>query len=157
MPQRERFTAAEWRTLQFSVLDVLTMVTKVEGPGDIDTKEKAAFVRLLETPGRIHDPLLREVIGSLAGEFGDVVTAYTAQYRFDPAYFEAAFRRAGALLDRHLPAEEAQGYKSALAMVLGGYLADASDDARGGADSVSDQEVRAITVIARWLGADTRA
>jgi hypothetical protein len=153
MPLADRFSAAEWRTLQFSVLDVFTMVTKVEGPTGMDAREKDAFVRLLGDPGRIRDPLLREVMAALSDDFAAVVAAYKAQYRFEPAYFEAGFRRAGTLLDARLPAEEAREFKSALTVVVGGYLADASDDARGGTDTVGEQEMRAITVIARWLGA----
>jgi hypothetical protein len=127
-------------------------VTNVEGPTGVDAREKDAFVRLLQDPGRLRDPLLREAMESLAAEFALIVPEYKAQYRFEPAYFEAAFRRVGELLDDRLGPAEARETKTALTVVLGGYLANASDDARPGRDHVSEQEVRAITVITHWLG-----
>ena len=51
MPTPKPFSEAEWKSLQFAVLDVFMMVSNVEGEGIDDAEARAPARRLGAEPG----------------------------------------------------------------------------------------------------------
>lgn len=154
MNKHQLFSAEEWKVLQFAVLDVFMMVSQIDGTSGMDEAESNAFMDLLENPSSTENLLVRELLASIAPTWKHVFDAYQSQYRFDPAYFEKAFARVKALVDSKLSKSEAQDFKVALALHLGGVIANASGSGAAGMGQVSDTELKAMTVIAKWLGTD---
>ncbi len=150
------FSAQEWQVLQFAVLDVFTMVSKIDGLPGMDEAEQNAFIDLLKNPGLVEDVLLKELLASIATTWKHVIDAYNAQYRFNRPYFERGFSRVKTLVDRKLDGEEARAFKMALATNLGGIIANASGRGEPGMDHLSEDELQAITAIAIWLGMETK-
>ena len=109
---------------------------------------------LLENPASTENLLVRELLASIAPTWKHVLDAYQSQYRFAPAYFEQAFSRVKVLVDSKLSSNEAQDFKVALALHLGGVIANASGSGASGMGRVSDNELKAMTAIAKWLGTD---
>ncbi len=149
------FSAQEWRMLQFAVLDVFTMVSKVDGASGMDEAEQNAFIDLLENPAIVDDPLLKELLASISTAWKHVIDAYNKQFRFDRPYFEKGFSRVKDLVDRRLAKDEGKAFKMALAANLGGIIANASGSGEPGMGRLSEDELYAITAIAIWLGAGT--
>jgi hypothetical protein len=154
MGKHRLFSAKEWQALQFAVIDVFMMVSEMEGPGGMDEAEQNALIDLLENPASIENPLLRELLVSIAPTWKHVLDAYDSQFLFSEAYFDGSFSRARAIVDSRLGRDEAQAFKVALSTHLGGIIANASGNAEPGMGRLSDDEVQAITAIAIWLGAD---
>ena len=155
MGRHRLFTAREWQTLQFAVLDVFMMVSKIDGAQSMDEEEQNAFIDLLEHPAFVEETLLRELLASIAPTWKHVLDAYDAQYLFSETYFEQAFSRVRTLVDDKLDKDEAQEFKIALSTHLGGIIANASGNGEPGMGRMSEDELQAITAIALWLGADT--
>lgn len=154
MGKHRLFSPAEWQALQFAVLDVFTMVSQIEGPSGMDEAEQNAFIDLLVNPSPIDDPLLRDLLASIASTWKHVLDAYSAQYRYDEGYFEQAFSRVQGIVDRTLATDEGTAFKVALAAQLGGIIANASGTPEPGLGRLSEDELEAITAISIWLGAD---
>ncbi len=154
MTMHQLFSTEEWQVLQFAVLDVVMMVSQIDGASGMDEAESNAFMDLLENPASAENLLVQELLASIAPTWKHVLDAYQSQYRFDPAYFENAFSRVKALVDSRLSKSEAQDFKFALAMYLGGVIANASGSGATGMGRISDTELKAMTVIAKWLGTD---
>lgn len=154
MGKRQMFSADEWRVLEFAVVDVFMFVSQIEGTTGMDEAEMKAFMDLLENPSSVENPLVSELLASIAPTWQNVLDAYKAQYRFEPAYFEQAFSRARAVIDGKLGKSEAQDFKVALALHFGGAIANASGPGAPGMGGVSPTELKAMTVIAKWLGTD---
>jgi len=141
--------------LQFAVLDVFMMVSKIEGATGMDEAEENAFIDLLDNPATIENTLLCELLASIGPTWKHVLDAYNAQYRHNEGYFEQAFSRVRSLVDRRLGKDEAQDFKVALATHLGGIIANASGRGEPGMGRLSEDELQAITAIALWLGTET--
>lgn len=141
--------------LQFAVLDVFTMVSKVDGKSGMDEEEQNAFIDLLENPAFVEDPLLKELLASISTAWKHVIDAYNGQFRFSRPYFEQGFSRVKDLVDRKLGKDEGKAFKMALATHLGGIIANASGNGEPGMGHLSENELEAITAIAIWLGAAT--
>jgi hypothetical protein len=154
MSKHQLFSAQEWQVLQFAVIDVFMMVSQIEGASGMDKAESNAFMDLLEKPESIENMLVRELLASIAQTWKQLLNAYKSQYRFAPAYFEQAFSRVKVLIDSKLSNNEAQDFKVALAIHLGGVIANASGSGAAGMGRVSDTELKAMTAIAKWLGTD---
>ena len=149
------FSAQEWRMLQFAVLDVFTMISKVDGKSGMDEAEQNAFIDLLENPAFVEDMLLTELLASISTSWKHVIDAYNVQFRFTRPYFEQGFSRIRDLIDRKLGKDEGRAFKMALATNLGGIIANASGTGEPGMGHLSEDELQAITAIATWLGAGT--
>jgi hypothetical protein len=148
------FSQEEWRLLQFAVLDVLMMVSQIEGEGGIDELETQAFYGLLQQPELADSALLQEVVTSLASDLQDIMTAHQSRYKFDPLYFENAFKRVGTILDTRLSRDVASQFKKALAFQVGGLIADAAGPETPSMGRVGETELRAVAAIAEWLGTE---
>lgn len=157
MSKHQLFSVEEWKALQFAVLDVFMMVSQIDGASGMDDAEANAFMELLERPSLIDNMLVRELLTSIAPTWKHVLDAYQSQYKFDPAYFEKSFLHVKELIERKLTKSEAQDFKVALALHLGGVIANASGSGAVGMGQVSDIELKAMTMIAKWLGADMAA
>ena len=155
MGKHQLFSAQEWQVLQFAVLDVFMMVSKIEGSPGMDEAEENAFIDLLDNPASIENMLLRELLASIGLTWKHVLDAYNAQYRYSERYFEQAFSRVRTLVDHRLGNDEAQAFKVALATHLGGIIANASGSGEPGMGKLSEDELQAITAIAIWLGTET--
>jgi hypothetical protein len=154
MSKRQLFSNQEWQDLQFAVIDVFMMVSQIEGASGMDEAEANAFMDLLENPASIDNPLVCELLASIAPTWKHVLDAYKSQYHFTPNYFEQAFSRVKVLIDSKLSKDEAQDFKVGLALHLGGVIANASGSGAAGMDRISKTELQAMTAIAKWLGTD---
>lgn len=155
MDTHRLFSAQEWQILQFAVLDVFTMVSKIDGMSGMDAAEENAFIDLLENPAFVENTLLKELLASISLTWKHVLDAYNAQFQFSRSYFEQGFSRVKILVDRKLGKDEGKAFKMALATNLGGIIANASGNGEPGMGHMSEDELQAITAIALWLGADT--
>jgi hypothetical protein len=155
MSKHQLFSAQEWQTLQFSVLDVFMLVSGIDGNAASDDAEDEALARLLENPDQSQNPLVQELLTSIAVAWKHVLDAYHAQYRFDGQYFEQAFSRVKALVDWKLTTGDAQDFKVALSTQVGGLFANASGPETPDLGRVSESELLAIASVSKWLGTNT--
>jgi hypothetical protein len=154
MTNQQLFSPNEWRNLQFGVLDVFMMVSQIDGKTGMDAAEKDEFFFILKHPGFSDNELLRELLASLANDPQGILKVYSPQYRFDPNYFENSFNRIGSIVDDKMDKETATSFKEALAVQLGGAIANASGEGMAGLGKVEERELLAITTIAKWLKTD---
>lgn len=154
MSNQQLFSEQDWRNLQFGVLDVFMMVSQIDGASGMDTAEREEFLFILKHPGFSDNSLLRELLTSLASNYATIMKDYAPQYKFSPSYFERSFTRVGAIVDKKLDRKVATGFKEALALQLGGAIANASGEGMTGLGKVEESELLAITTIAKWLKAD---
>lgn len=154
MSKHRLFSEEEWKVLQFAVIDVFRVVSQVDGAIGIDEAEWTAFATLLENPASTENLLLRELLASIALTLKHTLDAHQSQYRLDRTYFEQAFTRVKVLIDSKLSKGEAQDFKVALALNLGGVIANASGSGATGIGRISNTELNAIAIIAMWLGTD---
>ena len=154
MTNQQLFSEQDWRNLQFGVLDVFMMVSQIDGTSGMDTAEREEFLFILKHPGFSDNSLLRELLTSLASDYVTIMKGYAPQYKFSPSYFERSFTRVGAIVDKNLDEKVATGFKEALALQLGGAIANASGEGMTGLGKVEESELLAITTIAKWLKAD---
>ena len=155
MGKHRLFSAQEWQRLQFAVLDVFMMVSKIDGSPGMDEDEQNAFIDLLEKPAIVEETLLKELLTSIAPTWKHILDAYHSQYRYSQTYFEHAFSGVKTLVDQRLSGDEAQAFKMALSTYLGGIIANASGSGEAGLGRLSKDELEAITAIAIWLGVET--
>jgi HEAT repeat protein len=80
---QDSFTTDDWRTLQFAPFLVLGTVAKIDHPDHIGDAEMAACLEELTEAGaaRYEDPLVREVLESVAQDRDGVLRAFGAEHR----------------------------------------------------------------------------
>jgi len=154
MNNQQLFSQYEWRNLQFALLDVFMMVSQIDGKTGMDEAEREEFLNILKQPNFSKNSLLRELLSTLATDYQSIMKDYTPQYRFDPNYFENSFTRVKSIVDKKLDKGSAQSFKAALALQLGGAIANASGEGMPGLGQVEESELLAITAIAKWLQTD---
>jgi len=151
MPTPKPFSEAEWKSLQFAVLDVFMMVSNVEGEG-IDDAEASAFYEFVTEPSHVSNPVLQQVLSTLASDYKNIIGAFGQTYKFDGPYFEQSFKRAGGILDNRLAASQAEQFKEELVFQLGVSVANAAGPLTPETGRVGKSELQALTAIAKWLG-----
>ena len=154
MNNQQLFSQYEWRNLQFALLDVFMMVSQIDGKTGMDEAEREEFLNILKQPNFSKNSLLRELLSTLATDYQNILEDYSPQYRFDPNYFENSFTRVKSIVDKKLDKGSAQSFKAALALQLGGAIANASGEGMPGLGQVEESELLAITAIAKWLQTD---
>lgn len=141
------FEAAEWRTLQFAPLWVFS--TTAGADNVIDEREVAALSQELAEAGLYRNDLARTVLYSLAENLEAAMAAYAA----DPRDTLGGLSEVADLLERKVPAAEADGFKQAL-IAIGLSICHASGGGFG-VDPMSDEERLAVLLIAGALRAQT--
>lgn len=146
MSEAEKFTPAEWQTLQFSPFWVFAQVAGIDGK--IDDEEQKAFLKELADAPIYKSPLVREVLISVATDMGDLMTAYTA----DTRKVGVGLADVANALDAKADASEAVMFKAAL-VGIAMHVAQASGS-RWSKDKVSKEEETAISFIGAVLRFD---
>jgi tellurite resistance protein len=154
MTKYQKFSQNEWKDLQYAVLDVFMLIAQIDGESEIDDKEGDAFMNILKHPEISKNALLGELLNSLSTDFESILSSYSTQYKFDPSYFESSFTKIGALIDLKLDRETAQHFKQELALTFGGAIANASGNGLPGLGKVEENELLALSAIAKWLNTE---
>jgi hypothetical protein len=143
MSSRGNFTADEWQTLQFAPLWVFSAVASADD--DIDKKELNALAEELKDAPLFKNPLARDVLISVATNFGSIMEAY----RRDSRDILRGLRDVAAVLAAKESPDTAQGFKRAM-LLIGKNVAEAS---RGGlfGPKISKEEKAAIALVAAAL------
>jgi len=147
---RGLFDEEEWRSLQYTPFWVFQAI--VGAKGSTEAAESAILETFLRNAQGIEEPLLAEVVASVAADLERVRGGVIA----DPRPVEDAFPEVRALLDRRVERERADEFKDAL---LG--LAYAIANASGPGfldlgDRVSKEESSAFIHLADLLGVPPR-
>jgi chorismate synthase len=144
---RESYTVEEWRTLQFAPLWVFTAVAGADR--NIDQKEAGALAKELSEWAQFKEPLVQEVLLSVARDLANVMT----QYRTDSRDVMAGLKDVADLLDRKAMQEQVKNFKGAL-LLIGRNIAQASGGGPLGlGDKVSAEEKTALALIMMALRA----
>jgi len=141
MSLRSQFTDAEWETLQFSPLWILTAIGTADGK--IDEKESQKFSELMIKLVDAKDDLVREVVISVISSFANLMEAYKA----DPRKIDVGLKDAADILESKA-SSHSDDFKKVL-LGLAANIADASGPMIG--SKVSDQEKLAFAICATAL------
>jgi hypothetical protein len=144
------FSPDELRTLHFTFIDVLMMVSQIEGEMGMDELEHRAFLNLLNDPGVLDEPLAREAFELLAERWARVFADYQQQYEYSPSYFERSLLRTRIILDKKLGPATQAGFKRAYLQVAI-KIAEASSE-NSTAEPIGPLEQKTIDLIAQTLG-----
>ncbi len=136
----------EWHTLLFAPLWVFSAVAGADGK--IDKAELTAFGRVLEKSLYLPDPLLRELLGSIARDLRGTFDDFAS----DKRTVEEGLAEVVTMLDSKLLAEHAESAKRTL-FALGDRVARASGSGvLGIGERVSRLEEQALLAVAAYLG-----
>ena len=144
MSEQERFTPAEWRTLQFAPFWMFSAV--IGAYSRFDPLEFQAFARCLEAAVGVGGRLSREVLASVVADRD----ALAAAYGTDRRTIAVGLVEVSAVLDRVAP-EEAAEFKGVLVSAIGEGVARARG--RFGIQ-MSDEDADAVTLAAQLLAYD---
>ncbi len=142
MGERDRFTAAQWRTLQFAPFWLLS--TLLGSYNRFDPRAVRVFTRcLVDAAGDpAGGPLGRELLGSVLAELDTVAAAYDA----DPRTIGSGLVEVATLLDRIAP-DAADAVKAVLYGVAEGVAR-----ARGPwGEEVGEDDAKTLTLAAAFL------
>lgn len=148
------FSPDDLRSLHFTFIDILMMVSQIEGETGMDVQEHNAFLGLLNDPKIFHDPLARDAFELLAHRWDRVFADYQRQYEYSPAYFERSLVRSRIIIDKKLSPNSARGFKDAF-LQLAVKIAEASAE-DSTAEPVGPLEQKTIDFIAHTLTIDER-
>ena len=143
MAERDRFTAAQWRTLQFAPFWVLS--TLMGSYNRFDPRAVRVFTRCLDEAADdpTGGPLGRELFASVAADLAGVAAAYDG----DGRTIGSGLVEAATLLERLAP-EAADDVKAVLFTRIGEGLA----RARGPwGEEVSEDDAKTLTLAAAFL------
>jgi hypothetical protein len=143
---KDSYTSKEWQTLQFAPLWVFTAVAAADQK--IDEKEVEALTKEIKDAPLYKEPLVREILISLAFDLVNVME----QYKRDSRDVMSGLRDVASVLDKKATPEEANHFKRAL-LLIGGNVAKASGG--GGIlrrDPMSAEEKTALVMVALSLG-----
>lgn len=146
------FSPDELRTLHFTFIDVLMMVSQIEGETGMDEQEHKAFLGFLNDPEIFEDPVARDAFDLLAQRWERVFADYQRQYEYSPSYFERSLVRSRIILDKKLAPNSAKGFKRAF-LQLAIKIAEASAE-DSTAEPVGPLEQKTIDFIAHMLSVD---
>lgn len=105
------FTSSETRTLQFTPLWVFFAVAAADGK--VDKVEVDVFVNELSEADLFKEPLAREVLQSVRGDFGNIWKAFQADVR----NVVTGLTQVADLLDRKVSPQIAYNFKAAMLMI----------------------------------------
>jgi hypothetical protein len=141
MGGQARFTAEEWRTLQFAPFWMLSAV--VGGYRRFDPLELEAFSRCLQLAAMAPGRLNQEVVTSVTREF----RLLHQEYGVDRRTIASGLCEVGRLL-RRVPPEEAEMFRGALVAEIGEGIA----RARGRFGRVmSEEDAKNVELVAQFL------
>lgn len=143
MGERDRFTAAQWRTLQFAPFWLLS--TLLGSYNRFDPRAVRVFTRCLveAADDPTGGPLGRELLGSVVADLDEVAAAYDA----DPRTIGSGLVEVATLLERLAP-EAAEDVKAVLFTGIGEGLA----RARGPwGEEISEDDAKTLTLAAAFL------
>jgi hypothetical protein len=144
MSEQERYTAEEWRTLQFAPF---WMFSAVIGAYDrYDPRDFQAFLRCLEAAALADGPLRREVLASVLADRERLAE----RFRREPRSIGVGLFQVDAVLAK-AGQEEAARFKDMLVLEIGEGVARARG--RYGTE-MSDDDARAVALAAQLLAAD---
>jgi hypothetical protein len=143
------FTPDELKSLHFTFIDVLMMVSQIEGETGMDDLEYRAFLDLLNDPDVFEDSLARETFDLLAERWDRVFGEYQRQYEYSPSYFERSLVRSRIILDKKLGPQASRGFKNAF-LQLAVKIAEASAE-DSTAEPIGPLEQKTIDFIASTL------
>ena len=141
MSERDRFTAEEWRTLQFAPFWVFSAV--IGAYRRFDHRDYGAFVRCVDAAATGGGPLGREVLASVAAERERLAHAYGA----DERSIGVGLGHVAAVLAKAAN-DEAELFKRALIEEIGEGVARARG--RFGTE-MSKEDANALTLAAQLL------
>lgn len=145
MTGKDAFTSTEWQTLQFAPLWVFSAVAGADRT--IDQKEvEALSTEIMDAP-RFKEPLVREVLMSVAIDLVNIMEAY----KRDTRDLMSGLRDVGNLLDRKVPKQQGEAFKRAM-IFIGSNVAKASGGGILQRDPVSTEEKTALVMAAMALG-----
>ena len=145
MTDKSSFTDSEWQTLLFTPLWVFFAVAGADQ--NVDEKEVESFTNELQQAVFFKEPLVRDVLLGLAGDFQKIMEAFQKDRRD----VLAGLNDAGSLLDTKATTDSANNFKRAM-LLIGRNIAQASGGGPlGMGDKVSDQEKQAIVLVAAAL------
>ena len=144
MSEQDRYTAEEWRTLQFAPF---WMFSAVIGAYDrFDQRDFQVFSRCLETAALADGPLRHEVLASVVADRERLAE----QFRTEPRSIGVGLFQVDAVLAK-AGQEEAARFKDMLVLEIGEGVARARG--RYGTE-MSDDDARAVALAAQLLAAD---
>ncbi len=145
MSLHSKFTDAEWQTLQFSPLWIFTGVAAIDG--SITQGEMEAFAGELSDVILYKNPLVREVLISVAGDMASVL----AGFREDSRQVADGLADVAAILEKKTDAQEAKEFKMTL-LFLARKIAEVSEgDSSGSGESAGDTEKASVVFLAQAL------
>jgi hypothetical protein len=144
MAERDRFTAAQWRTLQFAPLWVFS--TLVGSYNRFDPRALRAFGRCLETAAGMGGALTRELFASVVAERAEVDAAYGR----DARTIGSGLVEVAGLLDRVAPGE-ADLFKLVLFTQIGEGVARAQGP---WGEEITEDDAKTLTLAAAFLAVD---
>ena len=142
-------TADDWKVALFSPLWVFSVIA--EADGTVDKKETAELLRVLQSAPLYDDPIIREVVGTIARDFGTVWPEYIA----DPRPIDVALDEVSSVLDNVLKPDRAKYFKMFLLFVARQIALASGGGLLGLGDKFSDEEKVAFMFVMAKLGVST--
>jgi hypothetical protein len=144
MSIKDSYTPEEWQTLQFAPLWVFGAVAGADQ--NIDQKEAEALAKEIADAPLYKEPLVREIMISLASDFSGVM----GQYKADSRTVLAGLKDVKEVLGKQANPEQANNFKGAM-LLIGRNVARASGGGIFHRDPVSNEEKTALVMIAATL------
>jgi len=144
MSEQERYTAEEWRTLQFAPFWMFSAV--IGAYNRFDQRDFQVFSRCLETAALADGPLRREVLASVLADRERLAE----QFRTEPRSIGVGLFQVDTVLAK-AGQQEAARFKDMLVLEIGEGVARARG--RYGTE-MSDDDAKAVALAAQLLAAD---
>lgn len=144
MSSRESYTATEWQTLQFAPLWVFTAVAAADK--QIDQKEMRALATSIASGPFYKEPLVAEVMSSVAVGFAGIMDDYNK----DTRDVLQGLKDVADVLSRNATSDQSANFKRAM-LAVGTDVAKASGATLFHRDPVSNEEKAALIMVAMAL------
>jgi hypothetical protein len=144
MSEQDRYTAEEWRTLQFAPFWMFSAV--IGAYNRFDPRDFQVFSRCLETAALADGPLRREVLASVVADREGLAE----QFRGEPRSIGVGLFQVDAVLAK-AGQQEAARFKDMLVLEIGEGVARARG--RYGTE-MSDDDAKAVALAAQLVAAD---
>ncbi len=144
MSNRDSYTATDWQTLQFAPLWMFTAVAAADK--QVDKKEMEALATSIASAPLFKEPLVSEVLTSVAVGFSSILDDYNK----DKRDVLQGLRDVASVLATNATADQSANFKRAMLMV-GTDVAKASGTTLFHRDPVSNEEKAALVMAAMAL------
>jgi hypothetical protein len=144
MSNRDSYTATDWQTLQFAPLWVFTAVAAADK--QVDKKEVEALATSIASAPFFKEPLVNEVLTSVAVGFSTIFDDYNK----DKRDVLQGLRDVASVLARNATSDQSANFKRAMLMI-GTDVAKASGGTLFHRDPVSNEEKAALVMVAMAL------